>query len=121
MLSDSEDFDEDELLQMALKEQAQHNVNYQKPTKTSSKPVRNYVQLPSNQASVLVENPISKKGAVEEDDDLEVEMLSISSGDEDDRGIGVKTQAERRRMTIKGGMEKSLIAGSTWMKRRFFL
>ncbi|CAA2997677.1 exocyst complex component SEC5A [Olea europaea subsp. europaea] len=96
MLSDSEDFDEDELLQMALKEQAQHNP-------------------PSSRASVLVKNPIpvqqlkkgiahqqQKKGTVEEDDDLEVERRIISSGDEDDGGIGVKTQAERRKDDDKG-------------------
>lgn len=115
MSSDSEDFDEDELLQMALKEQAQRNVNYQKPTKTSSKPVRNYVQPPSNRAPVPVKNPSpvqqpkkgiahqqQKKGAVEEDDDSEVEMLSISSGDEDDRGIGVKNRVGRGRDDDKG-------------------
>ncbi|KAL2519898.1 Exocyst complex component SEC5A [Forsythia ovata] len=106
MSSDSEDLDEDELLQMALKEQAQRDVNYQKPTKTSSKPVRNYVQPPSNRAPAAVKkpNPVQqpnkgithqqqKKGGVEEDDDSEVEMLSISSGDEDDRGIRVRNRA----------------------------
>ncbi|CAA3011609.1 Hypothetical predicted protein [Olea europaea subsp. europaea] len=106
MLSDSEDFDEDELLQMALKEQAQRNVNYEKSTKTSSKPVRNYVQPPSNRASVPVKNPVAhqqqKKGAVEEEDDSEVEMLSTSSGVEDDRGIGLKTRSERRWDDDKG-------------------
>uniref|UniRef100_A0A803LHX8 Exocyst complex component SEC5 n=1 Tax=Chenopodium quinoa TaxID=63459 RepID=A0A803LHX8_CHEQI len=51
MSTDSEDLDEDELLQMALKEQAERDTNYQKPPSKSSKPVANYVQPPSNKGS----------------------------------------------------------------------
>ncbi|PWA87400.1 exocyst complex component SEC5 [Artemisia annua] len=46
-MSDSED---DELLQIALQEQSQRNVNYTRPSK-SSKPVINHVQPPSNHRS----------------------------------------------------------------------
>lgn len=95
-MSSDDDLDEDELLQMALKEQSQRNVNYQKPSQATSKPVRNYVQPPSNRAPAAGgrnTNAVAqqKKGqqrrqSMDEDDDSEVEMLSISSGDEDDRG-----------------------------------
>lgn len=46
MLSDSNDLDKDELLQMALKEEAQHDVNYKKPTSSNFcfAPTANYVQ-----------------------------------------------------------------------------
>lgn len=88
MSSDSEDLDEDELLQMALKEQAQRDVNYQKPPSKSSKPVANYVQLPANKApasATKTSNPRQRNHtkSMDEDDDSEVEMLSISSGDEE--------------------------------------
>ncbi|KAK7279725.1 hypothetical protein RJT34_24782 [Clitoria ternatea] len=69
----SSDSDEDELLQMALKEQSQRNLNYGK----SRKPVANYVQAPKKPG------PPSKPRPVDDDEDSEVEMLSISSGDED--------------------------------------
>ncbi|KAG8389810.1 hypothetical protein BUALT_Bualt01G0017200 [Buddleja alternifolia] len=98
MSSDS-DLDEDELLQMALKEQAQRDVNYRKPSQSASKPVQNYVQPPANRvpAAAAARNPNAvppqqrkvnqqRKQSMDEDDDSEVEMLSISSGDEDDRG-----------------------------------
>ncbi|KAL8459311.1 hypothetical protein ACS0TY_036703 [Phlomoides rotata] len=94
-MSSDDDLDEDELLQMALKEQSQRNVNYQKPSQATTKPVRNYVQPPSNRAPAAAArntNAVAqKKGqqrrqSLDEDDDSEVEMLSISSGDEDDRG-----------------------------------
>ncbi|XP_073122189.1 exocyst complex component SEC5A-like [Henckelia pumila] len=100
MSSGTDDLDEDALLQMALKEQAQRDPNYQKPSQ--SKPVRNYVQPPAKRGGVTGNsvparnaNPVpqQKKGidqhrraSIDEDDDSEVEMLSISSGDEDDRG-----------------------------------
>lgn len=88
MSSDSEDLDEDELLQMALKEQAQRDVNYQKPPSKSSKPVANYVQPPANKApasATKTSNPRQRNHtkSMDEDDDSEVEMLSISSGDEE--------------------------------------
>lgn len=89
MSTDSEDLDEDELLQMALKEQAERDVNYQKPPSKSSKPVANYVQPPPNKGSPASgsKNPNPRQRnhtkSIDEDDDSEVEMLSISSGDEE--------------------------------------
>ncbi|XP_024027062.1 exocyst complex component SEC5A [Morus notabilis] len=88
MSSDSDDIDEDELLQMALKEQAQRDLNYQKPSSLNSrKPVANYVQPPP-QPPPSKNSPMPKAGAqarrpVDDDDDSEVEMLSISSGDDE--------------------------------------
>lgn len=84
-MSDSED---DELLQIALQEQSQRNVNYTRPSK-SSKPVINHVQPPSNHRSstktVASSKPQHRRNETEDDDeDSEVEMLSISSGDDDD-------------------------------------
>ncbi|MCD7468837.1 Exocyst complex component S5A [Datura stramonium] len=114
MSTDSDD--EDELLQIALQEQAQRNINYQKPAKQPSKPVRNFVQPPSQpnlrvggataerkSPSVAVmqksinKNSNQQRKSVEDDDDSEIEMLSISSGDEDsskDRGFGSTNRAE---------------------------
>ncbi|XP_019152680.1 PREDICTED: exocyst complex component SEC5A-like isoform X2 [Ipomoea nil] len=109
MSSDSNDIDEDELLQIALREQAQRDLNYRRPgDKQPSKPVRNYVQPPPQPAAAAAAAAANQRAAaggrapnatmqrkqrkqVEEDDDSEVEMLSISSGDEDsskDRGFG---------------------------------
>lgn len=84
----SSDSDEDELLQMALKEQAQRDLNYGKSSSNSRKPVANYVQPPSSQSKKPAPPSTSKKSqnkgrVVDDDDDSEVEMLSISSGDED--------------------------------------
>lgn len=95
----SSDSEEDELLQIALKEQSQRNVNYQKPASKSSKPVVNLVQAPAqavngkgphqrnpNPRMSSASSSNSKKGGAgggDDDDDSEVEMLSISSGDED--------------------------------------
>lgn len=84
-MSDSED---DELLQIALQEQSQRNVNYTRQSK-SSKPVINHVQPPSNHRSstktVASSKPQHRRNETEDDDeDSEVEMLSISSGDDDD-------------------------------------
>ncbi|XP_021659043.2 exocyst complex component SEC5B isoform X3 [Hevea brasiliensis] len=109
MSSDSDD--EDELLQMALKEQAQRDLNHQRPLSSSSsgqrKPVVNFVQPPKTTATTpprpgtrMVHNQQQQqqkknRRVVEEDDDSEVEMLSISSGDEEvskDRG-GAKGRA----------------------------
>ncbi|KOM35799.1 hypothetical protein LR48_Vigan02g194900 [Vigna angularis] len=77
----SSDSDEDELLQMALKEQAQRDLNYGK-TSNSRKPVANYVQQPKKPGPPSKQSN-SKSGVADDDDDSEVEMLSISSGDED--------------------------------------
>ncbi|KAK4722207.1 hypothetical protein R3W88_012440 [Solanum pinnatisectum] len=115
--------DEDELLQIALQEQAQRNINYQKPSKQPSKPVRNFVQPPSQPnlrpgsgatserknpsfAAAAMQKTRNKSSShqrksVEDDDDSEIEMLSISSGDEDsskDRGFG-----SRNRVVSGGG------------------
>ncbi|XP_049369061.1 exocyst complex component SEC5A-like [Solanum verrucosum] len=115
--------DEDELLQIALQEQAQRNINYHKPSKQPSKPVRNFVQPPSQPnlrpgggatserknpsvAAAAMQKTSNKSSShqrksVEDDDDSEIEMLSISSGDEDsskDRGFG-----SRNRVVSGGG------------------
>ncbi|XP_008784153.2 exocyst complex component SEC5A-like isoform X2 [Phoenix dactylifera] len=104
MPSDS-DIDEDELLQMALKEQAERDLSYQKPSK-ASKPVVNLIRAPPPPPFMVKgqgnPNPNARGGAAmgkgqrrpgrggaDDDDDSEVELLSISSGDEDtsrDRG-----------------------------------
>lgn len=75
----SSDSDEDELLQMALEEQAQRDLKYQNPA--ARKPVANYVQPPKSSA-VKTGRPPAKKYQKEEEES-EVEMLSISSGDEE--------------------------------------
>ncbi|KAK6277157.1 hypothetical protein POUND7_017480 [Theobroma cacao] len=93
MSSDSDD--EDELLQIALKEQAQRDLNYQKPPSSNSrKPVANFVQPPPQQPGTVYKaqkaptasapkKPAARKMSMDDDEDSEVEMLSISSGDED--------------------------------------
>ncbi|XP_039020897.1 exocyst complex component SEC5A-like isoform X2 [Hibiscus syriacus] len=92
----SDNDDEDELLQRALKEQSQRDLNYQKPSSSNSrKPVANFVQPPKpvgykdqkGLASSGPKKPTGTKGtkmSMDEDEDSEVEMLSISSGDEDE-------------------------------------
>ncbi|XP_066350450.1 exocyst complex component SEC5B-like [Miscanthus floridulus] len=90
MASDS-DVDEDELLQMALQEQAARDLSHQRPP-AANKPVVNLVRPPAPNArgggnaraggaAAKARQP-SRGG--DEDDDSEVELLSISSGDEDD-------------------------------------
>lgn len=89
MASDS-DVDEDELLQMALQEQAARDLSHQRPP-AANKPVVNLVRPPAPNARggnaraggapAKARQP-SRGG--DEDDDSEVELLSISSGDEDD-------------------------------------
>lgn len=76
----SSDSDEDELLQMALKEQSQRDLNYGKSPNNSRKPVANYVQHPKKTAAPSKQ---AKTRVPDDDDDSEIEMLSISSGDED--------------------------------------
>lgn len=112
MSSDSEDIDEDELLQIALKEQAERDLNYKNPQASkASKPVVNLLQQPppppphlaKAQRSSAPKKPSSNpaqmqkpRRGVDDDDDSEVEMLSISSGDEDysmDRGSSAKNRA----------------------------
>ncbi|KAH1191366.1 Exocyst complex component SEC5B [Glycine max] len=78
----SSDSDEDELLQMALKDQAQRDVNYGKSSSNSRKPVANYVQQPKKPAPPPKQS-LGKGRVAADDDDSEIEMLSISSGDED--------------------------------------
>lgn len=121
-MSSDDDLDEDELLQMALKEQSQRDLNYhQRPhSNNSRKPVANYVQPPPQPrkasaapaaaaaaASPARNNLHAKKPSQgssrrtadddDDDDDSEVEMLSISSGDED------STSKEHRRGASVGG------------------
>lgn len=113
-MSSDDDLDEDELLQMALKEQSQRDLNYhQKPhSNNSRKPVANYVQPPTQPrktaaaaASPARNNLHAKKPSQgssrrmvdDDDDDSEVEMLSISSGDED------STSKEHHRGASMGG------------------
>ncbi|OEL19046.1 Exocyst complex component SEC5A [Dichanthelium oligosanthes] len=87
MASDS-DVDEDELLQMALQEQAARDLSHQRPP-AANKPVVNLVRPPvpnarngrAGGAAAKARQP-SRGG--DEDEDSEVELLSISSGDEDD-------------------------------------
>ncbi|VAH47740.1 exocyst complex component SEC5B-like [Triticum dicoccoides] len=78
-MSDS-DVDEDELLQMALQEQAARDLSHQRPA-GANKPVVNLVRPPANARGGAKARQPSRGG--DEDDDSEVEMLSISSGDED--------------------------------------
>ncbi|KAK6131022.1 hypothetical protein DH2020_035233 [Rehmannia glutinosa] len=132
MSSDGDDLDEDELLQIALKEQAQRDLNYHKPSQATSKPVRNYVQPPSNRGpsasgrNLNAAPPQQQKGinqqrkpSLDEDEDSEVELLSISSGDEDDRGgVVPRNRVGSGRGMTKRGMERSLTAGSALMKLR---
>ncbi|KAJ0959919.1 hypothetical protein J5N97_000320 [Dioscorea zingiberensis] len=96
MSSDGDDLDEDELLQIALREQAERDISYQRPSKPS-KPVVNLVQPPPrppaarNQrnsnpragASPAMPHKTKPSRGGDDDDDSEVELLSISSGDED--------------------------------------
>ncbi|VVA95532.1 unnamed protein product [Arabis nemorensis] len=102
MSSDSNDLDEDELLQMALKEQAQRDLTYQKPPSSSAnrKPVANLVQQPRQQkpvASAPSKKPAAvRKPSMDEDDESEVELLSISSGDDD-------LEREKERGSSAGG------------------
>ncbi|KAJ1696288.1 hypothetical protein LUZ63_004800 [Rhynchospora breviuscula] len=98
-MSDSDE--EDRLLQMALKEQEERDLTYQKPPR-STKPVVNLVQQPASRSNQRNPgsnanpssrgNPGKSKGRArapapsrggDDDDDSEVELLSISSGDED--------------------------------------
>lgn len=92
--------DEDELLQMALKEQSQRDLTYQKPPSSSSrKPVANLVQQPRQQKPAPPKKSsasaaAARKPSMDDDDESEVELLSISSGDDD---------LERDRETRGGG------------------
>ncbi|WZZ33853.1 hypothetical protein YC2023_017254 [Brassica napus] len=81
----SSDSDEDELLQMALKEQAQRDLTDQKPpSSSSSRPVANLVQQPRQHKPSPARKPSM--------DEPEVELLSISSEDDD-----VERERERGR------------------------
>ncbi|XP_019053775.1 PREDICTED: exocyst complex component SEC5B-like isoform X2 [Nelumbo nucifera] len=100
MSSDSED----ELLQIALQEQAQRDLNYQKTQASkTSKPVVNLVQPPPpphkgsapKNPSVKPAQMQKSRRAADDDDDSEVELLSISSEDEDSskgRAFGTKNR-----------------------------
>ncbi|KAL9395998.1 hypothetical protein Peur_010251 [Populus x canadensis] len=117
MSSDSDD--EDELLQMALKEQSQRDLNYQRPPSNQRKPVVNFVQQPRQPPppqrpapTKNMANQTKNRIAVEDDDDSEVEMLSISSGDEEvskDRGGGGGAAARGRGGRGAGGREEERV------------
>ncbi|KAF9601582.1 hypothetical protein IFM89_020498 [Coptis chinensis] len=77
MSSDSDDIDEDELLQIALKEQSQRDLNYHKPPPSSSSSSKT-----KTKPLVQPRKPSTKMQQID-DDDSEVELLSISSGDDD--------------------------------------
>ncbi|KAI3752801.1 hypothetical protein L2E82_24838 [Cichorium intybus] len=104
------DSDDDELLQMALKEQSQRDVNYTRPSQSRfSKLGVNFVRPPSNHRSAKNPNPVTttkpqhRRNAMEYHDDTEVEMLCISSGDEDsisDQKVGSRNRAKA---TGRGG------------------
>ena len=86
-MSDS-DVDEDELLQMALQEQAARDLSHQRPA-GANKPVVNLVRPPATSSrGANARGGGAAKGRQpsrggEDDEDSEVELLSISSGDED--------------------------------------
>uniref|UniRef100_A0A0E0H0Q8 Exocyst complex component EXOC2/Sec5 N-terminal domain-containing protein n=1 Tax=Oryza nivara TaxID=4536 RepID=A0A0E0H0Q8_ORYNI len=107
MASDS-DVDEDELLQMALQEQAARDLSHQRPA-GAGKPVVNLVRPPANSSRggggggrggggpAKARQP--SRGGGDDDDDSEVEMLSISSGDED----GAPSSRDRGPPPPRGG------------------
>ncbi|KAJ1424917.1 Cullin repeat-like-containing domain superfamily [Sesbania bispinosa] len=102
----SSDSDEDELLQMALKEQSQRDLNYGKSSSNSRKPVANYVQPPSSQPKRSGPPANKPKGrVVDDDDDSEVEMLSISSGDEDNAKDPIASSKNRGGGAAAAGRE----------------
>lgn len=123
MSSDGDD--EDELLQIALREQAERDLNYHKPAKQqAAKPVQNYVQTPAqcggdgtparslnNSTMAAAKQQKSRSNqlqqvqrkVVEEDDDSEVEILSISSGDEDPSSKDMARFGVRGRAGSGGG------------------
>ncbi|CAA6663780.1 unnamed protein product [Spirodela intermedia] len=87
MSTDSDDLDEDELLQIALREQAERDLSYNKRSK-GGRPVVNLVQPPpkansTSNSAVRKAQQKPQRGRTEADEDSEVELLSISSGDED--------------------------------------
>ncbi|CAL5414706.1 unnamed protein product [Camellia sinensis] len=94
MSSDS-DIDEDELLQTALKEQAQRDVKPSRPHANFVRPPpppppakqRDGPRNPSSQSQM---KKAQHRMSMDDDEDSEVEMLSISSGDDEpskDRGL----------------------------------
>ncbi|KAG6531268.1 hypothetical protein ZIOFF_005072 [Zingiber officinale] len=116
-MSDS-DLDEDELLQIALREQSERDVNYKRPSAKNSKPVVNLVRPPppphfmdQSQPHRNVNSNSNHRGKQsppqqqkqrrkpsrggDDDDESEVEMLSISSGDEDSSKDRVPPQRGR--------------------------
>lgn len=112
------DLDEDELLQIALREQAERDVNYKRPSAKNSKPVVNLVRPPppphfmdQSQPHRNLNSNSNHQGKQpppqqqqqrrkpsrggDDDDESEVEMLSISSGDEDSSKNRVPPQRGR--------------------------
>ncbi|PSS19491.1 Exocyst complex component SEC5A like [Actinidia chinensis var. chinensis] len=87
----SSDSDEDELLQMALKEQSARDLGHQ-IRHSSPRP------SPSNQrgSEARTHNSAQRRRAVDDEGDSEVEMLSISSGDEDEAKDRARSRAGSR-------------------------
>ncbi|CAA7400277.1 unnamed protein product [Spirodela intermedia] len=119
MSTDSDDLDEDELLQIALREQAERDLSYNKRSK-GGRPVVNLVQPPppppfmanssqrkansTSNSAVRKAQQKPQRGRTEADEDSEVELLSISSGDEDNtRGRGPPPKSRGAVGEKKGG------------------
>ena len=87
----SSDSDEDELLQMALKEQSTRDLGHQ-IRGSSPRP------SPANHrgSAARTHNSAQRRRPVDDDGDSEVEMLSISSGDEDEAKDGVRSRVGSR-------------------------
>ncbi|KAL4182744.1 hypothetical protein AMTRI_Chr11g94660 [Amborella trichopoda] len=124
MSTDSDDIDEDELLQIALREQAQRELPYQRLSSATSRPSRPVVNLiqpppppppphPSNKrggANPKARDSKNARRAMEDDDDSEVELLSISSGDEDS-SLRDKPVAKAGGHGRKGGRDEPVERG----------
>ncbi|KAG1369794.1 hypothetical protein COCNU_15G001600 [Cocos nucifera] len=126
------DIDEDELLQIALKEQAERDLSYQKPSKTS-KPVVNLVQPPplphfmekgQGKANANARGGTAagkgqrrpSRGGADDDDDSEVELLSISSGDEDTSRDRAPLQRNRERRAARDDRDWEGDEPRSWKK-----
>ncbi|GLJ54776.1 hypothetical protein SUGI_1176620 [Cryptomeria japonica] len=89
MSSEEDDLEEEELLQMALKEQAERDLNYNRPIPKQVKPPAKLAPPPMPAAKRQQQRQQQQQQApkgrppVEEEEESEVELLSISSEDED--------------------------------------
>ncbi|KAH0707601.1 hypothetical protein KY290_012113 [Solanum tuberosum] len=102
----SSDSDEDELLQMALQEQS----TGKKPSEPPPKPKPNS-RSGGRRAGSMDATPNRKvqqkhrKGVDEEEDDSDLEILSISSGDEDHASSKKESKGASKRRTPKAGKD----------------